>query len=914
MKKTVVKGSARSAKNRLGWPARPYNGLRQYSYSDAALFAGRTRETKTCADELLRSELSLFLLDGDSGCGKTSFLHAGLLPYLDGLSMQGYSEGVGQSRGSRLQTASIGTKRVIRSGRKPLESLAGAAYDVIQKLTEKKTKFPKSLQQARLGCRLKKEYIAKTGDNELDLFESLAHISLSVDHRLLIVIDQAEDIFASSPGGESDEREYDQAERQDQDKYFSLLSLFASESIDMKLLISLRREFKPQFDDALRRRRIDPSCVGSYHLQTIAPDGIIDAIIRPTLQNEFTIAGQNLPPPFKKYGFRYSNNLPQIIMEEVVASSANNRGARLPILQVICDRLYSHWLNERSSPKPKNEITEADYRGTGSANAQIASHLEEKLVEFYVENQSSKQVDFADQADRWRRVLFSMAEVRDGMARAKISVDERELLKTANRNECLKPKEMLGWLKGNERYILQQVAFGETADSKGWKLVHDTIAVSLAGSTQADLEKCYTERSRTDSVLEAEKLTSKELYASGPDVIRFRTINDLIWDHQIPIYAEKKGFTTRLGLEIKADPEFDLTIQGNSTVDYGSFMSPERRRGQYRLVVLPGQLFSSIRSAPWITVGIPNTYRGFAIFGRQREGLVPLQDPTHPVKPEESRSRLARLARTLARKGTRIVAFEEASAKFVEYIIQWARLSGKSAKRVEVVAPQTERYTAARDPMFTKLVEGQCDFALGPAPSRALAEQAGFVVFADFSDIEHLTRGKLREKIINLKLHELWVVDLSPKETACLMRLASVMLYTVEYIRGNPDDFVRFLYNDMLSASSEGAYPLQRQFIRAAVSACYNYVSIEEYFFEYLTPSSESYFRHSGPHGPAPVFKQLMEYRMKCDRILGKVGSKRRLDRTVRGHFERARRHYQIFNYYDAFDCLLRVERTLGTR
>jgi hypothetical protein len=69
------------------WPERPYKGLLQYTYEDAPLFAGRDMEKLSCAKELLRSDISLFLLHGDTGCGKSSFLQAGLLPFLDGLLM-----------------------------------------------------------------------------------------------------------------------------------------------------------------------------------------------------------------------------------------------------------------------------------------------------------------------------------------------------------------------------------------------------------------------------------------------------------------------------------------------------------------------------------------------------------------------------------------------------------------------------------------------------------------------------------------------------------------------------------------------------------------------------------------------------------------------------------------------------------
>ena len=241
--------------SRICWPKRPYKGLQQYEYDDAPLFAGRKEEIQACAKELLRSEISLFLLHGQSGCGKSSFLRAGLIPHLNERRLRSNSGQPSHRAGSRLWPISLNDSFVIRSGRKPLMALARATYVLIDQLDRSEAGSRDKLRAARLRCQSLEEFIAKTGVSELRLFESLAHISLAVSGKLLLIIDQAEDIFTSEI----------QEEQTDRHRYFRLLSTFSLQPIDMKVLISLRNEFEVRFGDALREAHIDfARVIGRY--------------------------------------------------------------------------------------------------------------------------------------------------------------------------------------------------------------------------------------------------------------------------------------------------------------------------------------------------------------------------------------------------------------------------------------------------------------------------------------------------------------------------------------------------------------------------------------------------------------------------------------------------------------------------
>ena len=65
------------------WPNEPYKGLVYYGVEDRLLFSGRDRDVETCIHFLAASETRILLLHGTTGCGKSSFLRAGLIPGIE---------------------------------------------------------------------------------------------------------------------------------------------------------------------------------------------------------------------------------------------------------------------------------------------------------------------------------------------------------------------------------------------------------------------------------------------------------------------------------------------------------------------------------------------------------------------------------------------------------------------------------------------------------------------------------------------------------------------------------------------------------------------------------------------------------------------------------------------------------------
>ena len=64
-------------------PAEPYRSLGYYDVADRALFTGRDTDIVRFAATLDEPDTRILILQGESGIGKSSFLRAGVLPYLE---------------------------------------------------------------------------------------------------------------------------------------------------------------------------------------------------------------------------------------------------------------------------------------------------------------------------------------------------------------------------------------------------------------------------------------------------------------------------------------------------------------------------------------------------------------------------------------------------------------------------------------------------------------------------------------------------------------------------------------------------------------------------------------------------------------------------------------------------------------
>jgi hypothetical protein len=141
----------------------PYRGLAAFGEGDAKYFFGRSAEIRTALTQL--ETWPLLAVIGPSGVGKSSFVHAGLVPAM-------------RATGANWKV------RVLRPGRTPLQNLAGVLDD--------------SIETGQVG----NDLVAQLGDAPGLFGEMLRKAAGRRKHKVAIVVDQLEELFTLSDDDE----------------------------------------------------------------------------------------------------------------------------------------------------------------------------------------------------------------------------------------------------------------------------------------------------------------------------------------------------------------------------------------------------------------------------------------------------------------------------------------------------------------------------------------------------------------------------------------------------------------------------------------------------------------------------------------------------------------------------------------
>ena len=168
---------------------------------------------------------------------------------------------------------------------------------------------------------------ALRGDTNL-LAGILARMAGRLPHALVLVLDQAEEVFTLARTDE---------EVADRDQALRMLQRLVDVRADVKLIVSLRTEYYGRLLDYLRAGRRDLTGVRDDLLRDFSRGDLIEAITRPTRE---TPLAEGQPSPCERYGFRYADGVPEAIADGVLALRSENQDSVLPLVQVICTQLY----------------------------------------------------------------------------------------------------------------------------------------------------------------------------------------------------------------------------------------------------------------------------------------------------------------------------------------------------------------------------------------------------------------------------------------------------------------------------------------------------------------------------------------------------------------------------------------------
>jgi len=348
----------------LPLPESPYRPLSPYDREEQPLFSGRDQDIAEFAELLDRPETRLALVHGASGVGKSSFLRAGVLPYLEDWSigfqaLRDRSDEEAAAAEAEYPVVSIRASQdlagqiaealcaycdrpltfatpVGTTARVDLPALLrGGVFEVpgmseaIQAMPpDGVTAAPPSVAAPpplpELPDKVSASELWSAMQNDTGLLARLlAALTDRLPHELIILIEQGEELFtqASKP-----------LERRRRRLALQMLARFTEVASQCKIILSLRTEFLGQLlEDFPRDEKL-----ASYLLEDLDDDEIVSAMQLPTSSDPVPFTDE---VPQAKYRFVFEQGVVREIVRET-HGSIDRRGSMLPTVQAVCALLH----------------------------------------------------------------------------------------------------------------------------------------------------------------------------------------------------------------------------------------------------------------------------------------------------------------------------------------------------------------------------------------------------------------------------------------------------------------------------------------------------------------------------------------------------------------------------------------------
>jgi WD40 repeat protein len=350
-------------------PSRPYPSLRYYDRADRPLFSGRDSDVLRFAILLGDDETRLLVLHGESGCGKSSFLRAGVLPYLEEecVGFQVMRDRSPEGREGVLFVRATGdlagqvAQALCAFCARPWEGRTPAEKPFVVDLPKMLAELVgEPVESARVRQRLQEDATL--------LGRTLAALGETLPFGVMLVIDQAEEILTLNW------RQEDQPRR---DRSFEMLRETLDCPGDYKLIIALRTEYYGRLVDRLRSGARDTAGVREYLLTDFDEGPLTKAILRPTSKQEVPYSSE---VPFAKYGFSYADGVAEKLALQVVAETRNRQDSVLPLAQVICTQLY-----ELACSRTDRVVHLDDLEKVGGVRGGLRKHVEGLLPSLFAQ-------------------------------------------------------------------------------------------------------------------------------------------------------------------------------------------------------------------------------------------------------------------------------------------------------------------------------------------------------------------------------------------------------------------------------------------------------------------------------------------------------------------------------------------------
>lgn len=296
----------------------PYVGLRPFDVDESFLFFGRTKQTLELLQRLHQHHFVAVV--GNSGCGKSSLLRAGLIPDL--------------KAGYLVEDGDYWVITIMKPGKSPLYNLAEA---LLQKI------YP-SANAEDVSALVQK--INEEGVHAI--LNLVAHFRIEKDENFFLLVDQFEELFRFAMDQKDDVRKYEAIEFVN-----IILALSQQKIIPFYVVITMRSDF---IGDCAQFNDLPEAMNQSQYL--------VPRLTR--MELKMVIEG-----PAKLYGSRLNTALTSRLLNETVRVKDE-----LPLLQHALMRMWEFETKRDNS----GELDLTDYESIGGIEKALSNHADEALT------------------------------------------------------------------------------------------------------------------------------------------------------------------------------------------------------------------------------------------------------------------------------------------------------------------------------------------------------------------------------------------------------------------------------------------------------------------------------------------------------------------------------------------------------
>jgi WD40 repeat protein len=376
-------------------PDQPYRPLAPYDREERALFSGRDEDVATFTARLDRADTPLLILHGSTGVGKSSFLHAGVVPFLEDvaglralrdrtpeeapvaetdypvLSVRATHDLAGQLAEALCafcsqpysfttpagKTVSVDLPAILGSMVNPI-----ATAIIVKKSPEGISETPQPPPVPPETEKVTPVSLWEAMQNDLELLSRLlSAISEPLPHELVILIEQGEELFTQAT------RPVDRRRRH---QALTMFTNFARSASQCKVILSIRTEFLGRLLDELPVH-------AAFLLRELTDEEIAEAIILPTSQE--VIPGST-EVPNEKYGFLFEEGVPQALLRRAREGHGGREGV-LSQVQASCAELH-----DLVCGREDKIVRAADLKALAKDDTPLAGYVDRLLTRTFSRN------------------------------------------------------------------------------------------------------------------------------------------------------------------------------------------------------------------------------------------------------------------------------------------------------------------------------------------------------------------------------------------------------------------------------------------------------------------------------------------------------------------------------------------------